>query len=49
MKDIDMQRRAFTYIIQAVLCVALLSLTGCGTKGPLYLPEKPTQTQATQP
>ncbi|MHB1676404.1 MAG: LPS translocon maturation chaperone LptM [Sulfuriferula sp.] len=33
-------------IIYVSLVALLLSLGGCGTKGALYLPEKPAQTQA---
>lgn len=33
----------------AMLCLALSMLTGCGTKGPLYIPEQRYPQKATQP
>ncbi|MEQ1667516.1 MAG: lipoprotein [Sulfuriferula sp.] len=42
-----MQSHALIYVIRLLAIAALLSLSACGTKGALYLPQKPTQTQAT--
>ena len=36
-------------IFIAVLCFALSFLAGCGTKGPLYIPEQRYPQAATQP
>ncbi|NOT17501.1 MAG: hypothetical protein HOP20_05470 [Sulfuriferula sp.] len=42
-----MQSRAFSTAIRLLVVAALLSLSACGTKGALYLPQKPSPTQAT--
>ncbi|WP_162083473.1 LPS translocon maturation chaperone LptM [Sulfuriferula nivalis] len=42
-----MLNRAFTYFVRLSLLTALLSLSACGIKGALYLPQNPSQTQAT--
>lgn len=33
----------------ALLFLALGTLSACGQKGPLYVPEEPTETQQTEP
>ncbi len=36
--------RLFTLLLAGLLATSLLSLSGCGNKGPLYLPDSPNQT-----
>ena len=45
-----MNRRPATAVTRTlVLALLALSLSACGNKGPLVMPDKPGQTDATQP
>jgi predicted small lipoprotein YifL len=37
------------FLLICTLLVAIFTLTGCGKKGNLYLPDAPTAPQSTQP
>ena len=39
----------YTNVSVVMLCLAYSALAGCGTKGPLYIPEQRYPQEATQP
>ena len=39
----------YTNAIVVMLCLACSALAGCGTKGPLYIPEQRYPQEVTQP